>query len=84
MLIRMAVWSSREIAQRIRRAIKTFFPSIDILSIDMILNDSLGYAILFSDSIFYFCKIEYNARKYKVKTFALPRCNLKKQAEGRR
>jgi len=24
------------------------------------------------DSIFCFCKIEYNARKYKFKTFALP------------
>ena len=46
-LIRVAVGLSGEIAKRIQRAIKAFFPTIDVLAIDMVFHSSFCYAVFF-------------------------------------
>ena len=47
-ILAVAVGFSGAIAERIRRPVKTIFPAIDILTIDVIRKSGLGYPVFFS------------------------------------
>ena len=48
MLFRMMMRSSRMFSKRLDRAVKTATPTIDVLTIDLVFNSSLGNTIFFS------------------------------------